>query len=60
MSITLTWIGHATWLVDTGAGTLRALHTPGHADGHLAYQVDDGDEVSGMPAYTEVVEILPA
>lgn len=32
-------------LLDTGAGTLRALYTPGHADGHLAFVVDEGDEV---------------
>ena len=22
MPVTLTWTGHATWLIDTGAGTL--------------------------------------
>jgi glyoxylase-like metal-dependent hydrolase (beta-lactamase superfamily II) len=31
--------------VDTGAGTLVALHTPGHADGHLAYQLEGTGEV---------------
>ena len=31
--------------VDTGAGVLVALHTPGHADGHLAYQLAGTGEV---------------
>ncbi len=35
-------------LIDTGAGTLVALHTPGHADGHLAYQlVNTGHIIAG-------------
>lgn len=37
--------------IDTGAGVLRAWHTPGHADGHLAYslgtEVIVGDLVAG-------------
>lgn len=33
--------------VDTGAGTLRCLHTPGHADGHLAFRVEETGEVIG-------------
>ncbi len=32
-------------VLDTGAGRLRCLHTPGHADGHLAFQLDDGGEI---------------
>jgi glyoxylase-like metal-dependent hydrolase (beta-lactamase superfamily II) len=32
-------------VVDTGGGRLRCLHTPGHADGHLAFQLDDSGEV---------------
>lgn len=35
-------------LIETGAGILRAIHTPGHADGHLCYQVGEtGDIVAG-------------
>ena len=35
-------------VVDTGAGLLRCLYTPGHADGHLCYRVEDtGDIVAG-------------
>lgn len=39
--------------IDTGEGVLRALHTPGHADGHLAFllvgtgQLIAGDLVAG-------------
>jgi glyoxylase-like metal-dependent hydrolase (beta-lactamase superfamily II) len=33
------------WDADTGDGRLRAHHTPGHADGHLVFQVDDGGDV---------------
>ncbi len=34
--------------IDTGEGVLVALHTPGHADGHLAFLVDGtGDVVAG-------------
>lgn len=34
--------------IDTGAGTLRAVHTPGHADGHLVFLVEEtGDLVAG-------------
>ncbi len=34
--------------VNTGDGVLVALHTPGHADGHLAFLVDGtGDVVAG-------------
>ncbi len=33
---------------DTGTGTLRCFHTPGHADGHLCFQeVETGDIVAG-------------
>lgn len=31
---------------DTGEGVLRCLHTPGHADGHLAFHLEGSDEVS--------------
>lgn len=31
--------------IDTGAGVLRCLHTPGHADGHLAFLLEDTDEL---------------
>ncbi len=35
-------------VVDTGAGHLRCLHTPGHADGHLCFRVEEsGDIVAG-------------
>jgi ribonuclease/clavin/mitogillin len=30
--------------VDTGAGVLRCLHTPGHADGHLAFTLEGAAE----------------
>lgn len=34
--------------IETGAGLLHAIHTPGHADGHLCYQVGEtGDIVAG-------------
>lgn len=34
--------------IPTGAGTLRAVHTPGHADGHLVFLVEDtGDLIAG-------------
>lgn len=34
--------------IDTGEGVLRALHTPGHADGHLAFQlVGTGHVIAG-------------
>jgi glyoxylase-like metal-dependent hydrolase (beta-lactamase superfamily II) len=33
---------------DTGAGLLRCLHTPGHADGHLCFRHEEtGDVVAG-------------
>lgn len=31
--------------IDTGDGVLVALHTPGHADGHLAFQLEGTGEV---------------
>lgn len=31
--------------IDTGAGTLVAWHTPGHADGHLVFQIEGTGEV---------------
>ena len=35
-------------IVDSGAGSLLALHTPGHADGHLAFQRQgSGDVIAG-------------
>lgn len=34
-------------VVDTGAGHLRCLHTPGHADGHLAFRLEETGEVIG-------------
>lgn len=34
--------------IDTGAGTLRAWHTPGHADGHLVFElVGTGEVIAG-------------
>ncbi len=33
--------------IDTGAGTLTALHTPGHADGHLCFRHDTGAILAG-------------
>lgn len=33
--------------LDTGAGRLRCLHTPGHADGHLVFHVESGEIVAG-------------
>lgn len=33
------------WEADTGDGTLRAVHTPGHADGHLVFEVGRSGEV---------------
>ncbi len=34
--------------VDTGVATLRCLHTPGHADGHLCFRVEEtGDIIAG-------------
>ncbi|MFN7144809.1 MAG: MBL fold metallo-hydrolase [Myxococcota bacterium] len=41
-------------IVDTGAGLLRCLHTPGHADGHLCFRHEEsgaivaGDMVAGI------------
>lgn len=32
-------------VIDAGAASLRCLHTPGHADGHLAFQLDDSGEI---------------
>lgn len=31
--------------IDTGSGVLRCLHTPGHADGHLALHLEGTDHV---------------
>lgn len=33
--------------LDTGDGTLTALHTPGHADGHLVFLAENGDCIAG-------------
>lgn len=34
--------------IDTGAGVLRAWHTPGHADGHLVFElVGTGEVIAG-------------
>jgi glyoxylase-like metal-dependent hydrolase (beta-lactamase superfamily II) len=47
-------------LIDTGAGTLRCLHTPGHADGHLCFQLEDGDIIAGdLVAGTGTIVLLP-
>lgn len=46
--------------IDTGAGILRCLHTPGHADGHLCFQLDDGDIIAGdLVAGTGTIVLLP-
>lgn len=47
-------------LVDTGAGVLRAVYTPGHAHGHLCYRVEEtGDIVAGdMVAGTGTIVLI--
>ncbi len=47
--------------VDTGAGVLIALHTPGHADGHLAWQLEGtGDVIAGdLVAGEGTIVLLP-
>jgi glyoxylase-like metal-dependent hydrolase (beta-lactamase superfamily II) len=42
-------------IVDTGAGVLRCLHTPGHADGHLAFTLA-GE--AGAPRETVVGDLV--
>ena len=34
-------------LLDTGDAPLQALHTPGHADGHLVFLTPDGECIAG-------------
>lgn len=47
--------------IDTGRGVLVALHTPGHADGHLAFQLEgSGDVVCGdLVAGEGTIVLLP-
>ncbi len=47
--------------VDTGAGVLIALHTPGHADGHLAWQLaGTGEVIAGdLVAGEGTIVLLP-
>lgn len=34
-------------VLDTGDGLLRAVYTPGHADGHLVFLAENGDCIAG-------------
>lgn len=45
--------------VDTGAGSLIAYHTPGHADGHLCYGVDGGLVVGDLVASVGTIVLIP-
>lgn len=44
--------------IDTGAGVLICLHTPGHADGHLALHLEGTDEVIGGDLVASVGTIV--
>ncbi len=47
--------------IDTGAGVLVALHTPGHADGHLAFELEGTRElIAGDLVAGEGTIVLPA
>jgi glyoxylase-like metal-dependent hydrolase (beta-lactamase superfamily II) len=48
-------------VLDTGAGHLRCLHTPGHADGHLCFLLEEtGEIIAGdMVAGTGTIVLLP-